>query len=187
MTNCPIYTDSLGREIPVNNFITPSNPAVIEVAKQLQGQNPFIAGLGWVAENIKYETDRNQFATLERWAYPAETLQSRIGDCEDMSFLLASIIIALDVPAPTVGVELGHFKRDGHAWVWVKDRYDREHILETTAEMKPTSHINLIPKGGLVSENYTPELRIHQTGCVILRPRTVYTRAIIREAKGGDG
>lgn len=186
MEACPIYIDSLGRGIPVNDFITPSNPAVIEVAKQLEGQNPFAAGLGFITQNIRYETDRRQFAALERWAYPAETLQSRKGDCEDMSFLLASILLAMDVPAPTVGVELGHFKGNGHAWVWVKDYYDREHILETTNAVAPRHYVNIMPKSGVGSEDYTPELRIHQTGCVRLGPQTLYNAVQLRYPKDGD-
>ena len=61
------------------------------------------------------------YGTEEYWAYPMETLYHRMGDCEDTSFLLASLYSASGYTSSTirvsghmvVGVELDLFEPDG--------------------------------------------------------------------------
>jgi hypothetical protein len=42
-----------------------------------------------VVNNIAYELDPKEY-----WKYPAETIKDRCGDCEDMAFLLASMLMS---------------------------------------------------------------------------------------------
>jgi len=186
MTKCPVYVTASGKEIPVNNFIQPKAPAVIEVVMNLKGDNPFEACLGFVCREIHYQTDTFQYGVRERWAYPTETLQTRCGDCEDKSFLLASMLLALNVPGETVAVELGKHKGQGHAWVVIQDLWGKEYVLETTASTPPVAFVNILPRPGAAANAYFPSIRIHATKCDVIGKPELYGKHIIRLMKDGD-
>lgn len=48
--------------------------------------------LDWVYNNISYEEDLDNYGVAEAWANPEQTLNRGSGDCEDMAFLLASLL-----------------------------------------------------------------------------------------------
>lgn len=48
--------------------------------------------LAFVSKNIKYEEDIRQFGVREKHLRPLQTLSMERGDCEDIAFLLSSII-----------------------------------------------------------------------------------------------
>jgi hypothetical protein len=111
-----------GRYLNPNDFITPNDPAVQVVAAgivtSLGGADSPSTRLreayNYVALNIKYITDKAHYGYPEVWAMPSETLKRGLGDCEDSSFLLCSLLLALEVPAHVV---FGVYKGEGHAWV----------------------------------------------------------------------
>lgn len=46
----------------------------------------------YVNQNISYETDTNQFNTLDYWQTPIETLTNKKGDCEDYAILKYALL-----------------------------------------------------------------------------------------------
>ena len=92
----------------LNTFITPNEQVVKETAGYIANtlvrdsvEDRVAASFNFVALNIVYTSDRRQFGKNDFWQYPNETLgqvftNSNInrmyGDCEDSSFLLASLL-----------------------------------------------------------------------------------------------
>jgi len=94
------------------SFVTVEAPMVTEMVEEITGgfsENKLWAHYkrlyDWVVDNIDYSTDSpipvlpfNPVDTplsweSEYWRMPDETIQHKAGDCEDMAFLLASMII----------------------------------------------------------------------------------------------
>jgi len=80
------------------NYITPNDNVVIVLMQQITGGwsndnqeqwNDVKRLYDWVVNNIAYEHDPE-----DHWKYPAETVMSGCGDCEDMAFLLTSMIMS---------------------------------------------------------------------------------------------
>lgn len=80
-----------------SSYITPMHPEVEEasaVASPVMGSSDSEIGKAawqYVYDNIDYKLS-------EQWKRPAETLRSGEGDCEDVTFLIASML-------PNMGVE----------------------------------------------------------------------------------
>ena len=102
----------------LRDFIQPSNPDVLAVYFQY-GPDPQ-ALFDFVCRNIDYRRDIGEF-----WLAPSETLARGLGDCEDTSFLLTSLIRAGG--SPSCYVALGSLSDYGHAWCVLEGQ-----ILETT-------------------------------------------------------
>jgi hypothetical protein len=110
------------RGLNPRDFIVPQDPRVQAIAGQivekLGGQDTPAARLreayNYVTLNVRYVADMTQFGYEEVWQMPDSTLKRGIGDCEDLSFLLCSLLRALGIRA---GVTFGTFKGVGHAWV----------------------------------------------------------------------
>ena len=120
--SCPMYLSGGYSYVPVDYFITPSENVIVEIAQGLDSgtiEGNVSAALGYVNRNITYISDKKQHGLLEYWSLPRETLKSGYGDCEDFSFLLSSLLLALNLPADTVRVTLGSKDGIGHAWVEV--------------------------------------------------------------------
>ena len=98
----------------VKSFVTAEAPMVTEMVEEITGGfSESVKGhwkdyerlYDWVVDNIDYSTDSpipvlplNPVDTTlswqsEYWRMPDETIQHKAGDCEDMAFLLASMII----------------------------------------------------------------------------------------------
>lgn len=150
MKACMVYNarDSM---IEVNKFITPDDSAVMNVATELKKQcisDDFRyivkTAFDYVALNVKYITDKQHFGKDEWWQYPREVLTEMIGDspfshimwgdCEDSSFLLASLLLAMGMPDDRVRVGIS----SSHAWVEAK--LDKWYILESTDD-KPLTYL----------------------------------------------
>jgi len=86
----------------VREFVQPNNPDVLAVYSGI-GPDPW-ALYDWVCRNIDYRRDVGEF-----WQTPSETLASRLGDCEDTSLLLCSLL-------QNSHVALGSYRGYGHAW-----------------------------------------------------------------------
>lgn len=127
------YVD--GRNLDPNKFINPEDPSVQAVAASIvnkagaDGMARLREAYNYVTANIKYVTDKQQWGYPEVWAMPDETLKRGLGDCEDTSFLLCSLLLALGINARVV---FGEYKGQGHAWVetWFDGTGG---ILETTS------------------------------------------------------
>ena len=100
----------------IREFVQPHNPEVIAIYSQ---NGPDYWSLyDFVCRNINYRRDIGEF-----WQTPSETLKG-MGDCEDTSILLTSLIRAGAMPAYTI---LGSLQGYGHAWCEVNGQ-----LLETT-------------------------------------------------------
>lgn len=75
----------------------------------------------FVVEKIEYVKDEEGF---DFWQFPQETLGLKQGDCEDKSFLMASLLLAAGIPEGRVRVTVGAMynlngnrrRLIGHAW-----------------------------------------------------------------------
>jgi transglutaminase-like putative cysteine protease len=159
----------------MNSFITPSDVAVQDTANYIVStlvndtiEDRIVGAFNWVALNVVYISDRKQFGKNEFWQYPNETLGGVIrdssnslmyGDCEDSSFLLASLLLAMGVPSNCVRVGLS----DVHAWVEV-NLAGVWYLFETTDD---TEMMALITANSVVGKigSYKVRVYVYQGGC----------------------
>ena len=90
----------------LREFITPDDPAVLEVYSQVGRDAWQLFDL--VCRDISYRHDIGEF-----WQLARETLARQEGDCEDTSILLTSLLKVGGIPIYTV---LGSYQGLGHAW-----------------------------------------------------------------------
>lgn len=67
--------------------------------------------LAFVQAIIKYQSDWDQYGTIEFWTTPMETLYSGYGDCEDTAALFVNLAVRLGLDAGFVAFEdpvMGH-------------------------------------------------------------------------------
>jgi len=97
-----------------------------------------------VAEKIKYVHDREKQRKQDFWLFPPEISKLCEGDCEDGSFLLASLLIASGVSPFCVRVVLGEVFDEkgkslgGHCWPVYKNEMGDWCILESTLDKIPS-------------------------------------------------
>lgn len=95
----------------------------------------------YVARSIQYVTDKSSFGLDDFWLFPEETLVLHKGDCEDSSFLLATLLLASGISEHCVRVVLGSISTPdgsfGHAWVVYQDESGRWCLLESTLDCIP--------------------------------------------------
>lgn len=170
----------LGAEtLDVREFIRPSTYMVIQYADALwrRSRTPsdFIAkAYQYVVEDIHTPTGdlltRDWHAmyayhdsgsttplvfvqTNDFWAFPSETMNFKIGDCDDKCILLASILRRY-LSDKQVWCTVGTFQGVGHMWVVVGNR-----VLETTAK-RPFER---------ESAPYDPMFRFNDNRVIVLR------------------
>ncbi len=95
----------------------------------------------YVTRSIDYVTDKSAFGLEDLWLFPEETLMLGKGDCEDTSFLLASLLLASGISEQCVRVVMGRVASPagayGHAWVVYQCESGQWCLLETTLESAP--------------------------------------------------
>ncbi|AXS80048.1 transglutaminase family protein [Dechloromonas sp. HYN0024] len=120
----------------------------------------------FVSERIQYQTRRGR----DPWQYPEETLALRTGDCEDIAFVLASLLLASGVSAYNLRVALGNVltrHSNGqeisydHMWVMYKAESGQWHLLEPLRQTPSTAETGsgqpaLPLNDALVSMEYRP-------------------------------
>jgi hypothetical protein len=99
-------------------FITVHAPCIAECLQDINppyegdtGDQPtqdgFDAIRDWVAANIEYKIDEEQWGVDEYWQTPEETLSLHTGDCEDFAILLCTLLRAYGVGAEQIYVAVG--------------------------------------------------------------------------------
>ena len=103
----------LGSGYDCQSFITPDDPTISDKVREITGGysedvneywRDFERLYRWVTRNIEYSYDsytpvlpeimeRTLIWSREFWRMPAETLEDKTGDCEDMTALLASMLL----------------------------------------------------------------------------------------------
>jgi len=96
-------------------YITPECSAVSECLQSIVGEPPheptkegFDAIRDWVAHSLQYETDEDRAGQKDYWESPAEILTDpRVGDCEEFSILLCTLLRAYGIGADRVYLVIG--------------------------------------------------------------------------------
>ncbi len=162
-------------ETVLNTFITPNEQVVKETAEYIVGglirdsiEDRVAAAFNFVAVNIVYTSDRKQFGKNDWWQYSRETLGQvftdgnvarMYGDCEDSSFLFASLLIASGVPSQNVRVGISEV----HAWVEVK-LGNVWYLFETTDDKEMSVFVtakSVVNKGYA----YNVQVYVYLDGC----------------------
>ncbi len=181
---CPKYRARPERDYRVNEFITPNNPVVREKAIELkriaerEGKEIVEVVFNFVSLEIKYVRDKKLYGYEEFWAFPEETLMRKLGDCEDTSFLLASLLIASGIYDKYVRVVLGKYRWYGHAWVEIETR-EGWYILESTSDSPLEVGKNAWKKEDGYKIGYNPELYVYRTTCELVGHKGLYDRFIL--------
>jgi hypothetical protein len=117
-----------------------------------------LAAWGLIAQRVAYCLDKHQREAIHDCWLPAhETWQREVGDCEDHSILLASMLTHLGV---NVWLVWGEADGGGHAWVEVEIDGDLR-LMETTAKQPLPLHLPLVKEVGIVySSSYQPSKQI---------------------------
>lgn len=89
-SNPSVYFDRVNEHIDLD--------AVATIVSEVRGEQPggysvlqIAQAYQWIRDNVEYRSDGPE----DHWQSPAETIEIGTGDCEDQSFLLASIITAM--------------------------------------------------------------------------------------------
>lgn len=105
-----------------------------------------------------------KYKTFDFWNFPQETLRDFIGDCEDTSILLASIL-RNKLSENNVYVTIGYFDNFGHAWVTIRNIFNEDKILETTGD----NVLQALESANTRDGHYTPVLMFNDKQVIILR------------------
>jgi len=112
-----------------NDFITPDSPYIMECLQNIDPpyggnltdepiQDGFDAIRDWVAANIEYKTDEEQWGVDEYWQTAEETLSLYSGDCEDFAILLCTLLRAYGIDEEQIYVAVGVDNEGyGHAFL----------------------------------------------------------------------
>jgi len=116
--------------IDLRNFFN-LNDATIPIVDGDSDDSKAVNGLKWVINNITYTSDDSEstYKAGEYWAYPYQTLKHRAGDCEDMSILLANILIKSGIPYWKVRLMAGDVVGGGHCYVTYYDATNDRWVL----------------------------------------------------------
>jgi hypothetical protein len=83
----------------------------------------------FIVNHFTYKYDKEQNACPEFWQFPFESLQSKIGDCEDGAILIAGLMRHAGIPAYRVKVAAGEVQTSptaptgGHAYcIYLADK-----------------------------------------------------------------
>lgn len=168
---CAVYTDNptSGHAWPTTEsepraFVTPESPSVEECLQGILGAPPyevtkdgFDAIRDWIAQNVEYKSDEERVGKPDDWQTPEEALKNpRVGDCEDFSLLLCSLLRAYGVGPERVFVAIGVDGRDNaHAFVienWYLDGKWR--VIEPQAPAQLRRSFPLFPSADSQLDRY---------------------------------
>ncbi len=167
-----VYEVRPNKYCDVKEFIMPYNKSVQYLAKELlrsMGGNIDLktkveVAYNWVAVKVRYETDKLRWGVQDYWQTPEQTLTPvngyLFGDCEDTSFLLISLLIAMGVPKNDVRVAIS----DSHAWVEAKIN-NSWYAFETTSD-EPLTHFILAKDVYKEADYYKPKIYVYEDRCV---------------------
>lgn len=148
----PMAATFFGEGKWLTDFVTPDALEVKELHSKLtEGidnlEDRLIASWDWVANKVRYVTfvkakiwvNGHSSVQGDYWQNPGQLIRTKVGNCANKAFLLASLI-RNDLPAEQVRVVLGNLHQPpgagGHAWVQVQ--LEKAYIMESTrGDMQP--------------------------------------------------
>ncbi|MFX1366412.1 MAG: hypothetical protein ACFFCE_01840 [Promethearchaeota archaeon] len=145
----PLRGDSYSKEISIDvkSFIKKNDVIIQNKIKEhnlIRNNNndTAIACQNFVCGFLRYRYDDILAECPEFWQFPYETIQSKIGDCEDGAILMSSLMINAGIPSWRVKVCVGHVLTDpvftlsetkvgGHAYcIYLADIENSDRKLE---------------------------------------------------------
>jgi hypothetical protein len=109
----------------------------ISVTMDMTASEKAWLAMKYIYEKFRYVSDLSQFGYNEYWQYPYETMQLGLGDCEDSSLLLCTILRIFGVEAY---VHVGLVPQGGHAWCSFLDEQGSLRLLESTWHRQGTEN-----------------------------------------------
>ena len=105
-----------------DDFITPSHPAVVQAANKASTgatatEDVALDAWQYIYDNVSYKLSKE-------WKEPAQTLREGTGDCEDVTFLAASMLPNMGVDRPKIAIGELTFPSGAdelHTWVIAGD------------------------------------------------------------------
>lgn len=85
--------------------------------------------LKWVHKNFKYVSDKTAYGSAEYWAFPCESLYTKIGDCDDGAILLANLMLHAGIPYWRIRLNAGDVKGGGHCYVTYCRETDNQFVV----------------------------------------------------------
>jgi len=149
----PIAATFFGEGKWLTDFVTPDALEVQELHESLTKglsnvEDRLLACWEWVAEQVKYvsfvqaklSVNGKTAVQNDYWQEPSQTIRTKIGNCANKAFLLASLA-RQDLLPNQVNVVLGNLNQPpgagGHAWVEVYYN-SNSYIMESTkSDMQP--------------------------------------------------
>jgi len=188
----------VGEVYDIREFITPNTYLIKRLANDLKAPNEELHVWNlfkFVVESIKYPWRRGipealmifcdlhalfrhpfkpklSICLLDFWKFPVETLRDGVGDCEDTTFLLTSLLRVCKYNAYAV---LGYIEIDGikygHAWVLYQHPSYDWIILETTLDsLEPyRDWKGYVEVEGQVKDLYKPEIIFNEKEVNLLK------------------
>lgn len=168
-----IANSKLDYEIDIRQFLTSTNNAIIRRAmdeavgslKSASERELFfrrhdgafdhrvLVLAAYVGRKITYQARKGRRS--DAWQFPEETLALGAGDCEDLAFLLASLLLASGLSGYMLRVALGHLvtrnaagyriKDRDHAWVMYQNEQGHWVVLDPLLYFKQSAKAS--PKG----------------------------------------
>ena len=149
----PIASTFFGEGKWLTDFVTPDALEVQELHERLTNgiynlEDKLIASWEWVAEQVKYVSfvkaklwiNGKSAIQSDYWQEPSMVIRTKVGNCANKAFLLASLV-RQDLSPEQVNVVFGNLhqppRAGGHAWIEVNFN-SHPYIMESTrGDMKP--------------------------------------------------
>lgn len=161
MNACPLQTNSSRGPTPYEQFYEQDAPEIKELAWEILRHydcatcSPIKKIVYYVNKHYFYKTDYELFGLVDFWLFPTEVIKIGSGDCDCLSFFVASLLEAVGIPTR---VCVGNTPFGYHAWVEAVDNDGEWLLIETTrGKIHPWAHRFKL--------GYMPDLYINPLGC----------------------
>lgn len=127
-------------KVDVRDFFTLNDQILNDIVKSLKlstqtDNQKAVSCLRWVIENIPYKSDQENYKQGEFWCMPFETLNKRSADCEDLSILLANLMIIAGIPSWKIRLVAGYVFEPikkiqaGHVYITFFDEMNEKWVI----------------------------------------------------------
>jgi len=157
------------------DFITLDSSSIVECLQDIyppyEGdltdqpvQDGFNAIRDWVAANIKYKTDKEQWGVAEYWQTPEDTLSLRTGDCEDFATLLCTLLRAYGIGEQQIYIALG-LDNDGYGHAFLIENW---YLDGEWRAIEPQTETQTFPPGRRFEDYSLADFRLFRDYEIVL-------------------